>query len=87
MVKFTQMPRYDFECQSCKGLTVVFWNQKRPLDHGRVKCEFCGNDKLRLNAFYESVDAQILELQMQIEDIRQRLGSLDDQEIEIEILN
>ena len=75
------MPRLEFECRFCEGITGVYLEDGRTLDYRRMRCEHCGKKHLRL-ILYVRHTAHMLEiLQDALAKMAERIEDLENGEV------
>lgn len=71
------MPRYEFECSFCKGVTVIMLYANSEHIPTPDQCEHCGEDFLTLIRYDKDIDSQIKALQKDISCLQQRYFDLE----------
>ena len=70
------MIRYDTICNDCKGETIVYSHKQISIKD--IKCSHCKSSNMKLIAYYNSVETQLIALQHHISYIEQIVDRILD---------
>lgn len=75
------MPRYEFECILCNGLTEIYLHDGDKLKWTAVRCEHCKEKKgIQLILFVRDASHMIKIIQEQLEKMSKRIEELENGE-------
>lgn len=72
------MPRYEFRCLKCLGITIFFLNDGDSMNLATARCEFCFSKKIQIEQFNQNVADVIAALQEQIEEMSEKINALEN---------